>query len=100
MQKIIYLSIGPVLITMDISMSSYGSKSRREMFEEQLKELQRDISNLSHKLSVPSLVTTNRVNSIKNSTAGSESVSKAVLNDNSQGIHRSFEPSKVFFPAQ
>ncbi len=45
------------------------------MFEEQLKELQRDISSLSHKLSVPSLVATNRINSMKNNGTGVETTS-------------------------
>lgn len=73
---------------MDTSMSSYGStKSRREMFEEQLKELQRDISNLSNKLSVPSLVTTSRMNAMKltTSTTGSSSSADNVSMNQTQG---------------
>lgn len=37
-----------------------AAKSRREQFEEQLKDLQNDISSLSHKLSVPTIITANR----------------------------------------
>lgn len=37
-----------------------ATKSRREQFEEQLKDLQNDISSLSHKLSVPTIITANR----------------------------------------
>jgi hypothetical protein len=33
-----------------------AAKSRRELFEEQLRDLQNDISNLSHKLSTPTAV--------------------------------------------
>lgn len=39
------------------------SKSRREIFEEQLKDLQKDISNLSSKLSIPPMVTATRLGS-------------------------------------
>jgi len=41
--------------------SNYMSKSRRELFEDQLKDLQNDIASLSQKLAVPSLVATNRI---------------------------------------
>jgi hypothetical protein len=37
-----------------------STKSRREVFEEQLKDLQKDISSLSQKLSVPNIITTSR----------------------------------------
>jgi hypothetical protein len=33
---------------------SKGSKSRKDQFEDQLRDLQKDITNLTHKLSVPS----------------------------------------------
>ncbi len=45
-----------------------GAKSRRELFEEQLRDLQKDISNLSSKLSVPSIVTANRFQNRSNSS--------------------------------
>ena len=43
-----------------ISSTMNASRSRREQFEEQLKDLQRDISNLSSKLSVPPIINANR----------------------------------------
>lgn len=39
------------------------TKSRREIFEEQLRDLQKDISNLSSKLSIPPMVTSTRLSS-------------------------------------
>jgi hypothetical protein len=50
------------------SNTSSGSqaRSRREVFEQQILELQRDIGTLSNKLSVPSLVTTARMNALRN----------------------------------
>lgn len=37
------------------------NKSRREIFEEQLRDLQKDISNLSSKLAIPPMVAATRL---------------------------------------
>jgi hypothetical protein len=84
------------------------------MFEEQLKDLQRDISSLSHKLSTPSLVTTNRMNALKSSSSNVDVIAnsssapntnmstmlKSSNTDNSlhqqSGLKASFEMPKVW----
>ena len=64
-----------------------SSKSRREMFEEQLRDLQKDISNLSSKLSVPAMVTANRLQSkpsfVNNTQNGSTILSNSSYLDQS-----------------
>eukprot|EP00981_Chlorochromonas_danica_P008818 scaffold2312_cov165-Ochromonas_danica.AAC.58 len=66
-------------------MALSSSKSRRELFEEQLQDLQRDISNLSSKLAVPSIVTSTRFHN-------SSSHNNSVLESSSS---QSYDPAVV-----
>jgi hypothetical protein len=73
------------------------TKSRREIFEEQLRDLQKDISNLSSKLSIPPTVSSTRVGTTTfsaDSRIDSSSISIAKV---CQFIFFSIKPTRFSF---
>ena len=55
------------------------AKSRRDQFEEQLRDLQRDISSLSEKLSVPTIIKTQRLSESTNDFSSRKPISSKNL---------------------